>query len=391
MSLILCPECGHTVSDKAISCPGCGYPLLLPTAAGIFPCFPTVASSLQKRRKLPNGYGSIKKLGGNRSRPFAVYPPATGRSPDGSLPTPPAIGYYKDWDSAFDALSEYHRAPCGIFPGSGTFADVYQAFYREKFETNRRSLSASSRYAYETAFKNCAPLHRRCFSELRKQELQEILDRCTLGYSSVCNLKKLFGQMYRFAIENDIVEKDYAQFVRINQENDNERGEPFSPEELALLWENKEDRTVQMILIMIYSGFRIKAYETIEINTTDWYFKGGVKTAAGKGRIVPIHNSIREFSLEFRKHFPNFRVENFRKNHFYPTLKRLGIFITANGKKHTPHDCRHTFSWLCDKYALDELSKHLLMGHSPGKDIEKSVYGHRTLDELRNEIEKIKV
>ena len=44
-----------------------------------------------------------------------------------------------------------------------------------------------------------------------------------------------------------------------------------------------------------------------------------------------------------------------------------------------------------DKYKIDDLSKHLLMGHSLGNDIEKSVYGHRTLEELRTEIEKIKV
>ena len=85
------------------------------------------------------------------------------------------------------------------------------------------------------------------------------------------------------------------------------------------------------------------------------------------------------------------RDENFRKTFFYPTLERLGISVTANDKKHTPHDCRHTFSWLCDKYGVDDLSKHLLMGHSLGKDVEKAVYGHRTFEELRTEINKIKV
>jgi len=29
MSLIKCPECGNAISDKAISCPHCGYPLSL--------------------------------------------------------------------------------------------------------------------------------------------------------------------------------------------------------------------------------------------------------------------------------------------------------------------------------------------------------------------------
>ena len=70
---------------------------------------------------------------------------------------------------------------------------------------------------------------------------------------------------------------------------------------------------------------------------------------------------------------------------FNDALSSIGI------TGHTPHDCRHTFSWLCDKYGVDDLSKHLLMGHSLGNDVEKSVYGHRTVEELRTEIEKIQV
>ena len=140
---------------------------------------------------------------------------------------------------------------------------------------------------------------------------------------------------------------------------------------------------------MIYSGFRIKAFETIEINREEKYFKGGVKTKAGKNRIVPIHNAILEYAFNFS---PNkFNARGFRERKFYSILQSLNIAIASSGKKHTPHDCRHTFSWLCDKYNVDELSKHLIMGHSLGKDVEKSVYGHRTIEELRTEINKIKV
>lgn len=390
MALILCPECSHTVSDKAISCPGCGYPMSVPAKNTNGNKGRSTGTAKRKHQKLPNGYGSIKKLSGNRSRPYAAYPPASDASKNG-VRSVPALGYYRDWLAAYEALSLYHREPYSSEKRKYTFQDIYELFYKEKFETARKVLSISSRYAYESAFKNCAPLHQMRFSDIHKQEMQKVLDNCSLGYSSACNLKKLFGQMYRFAIENDIIEKDYARFVTINQENDNEKGEPFSQEELNLLWENKQDRTVQMILIMIYSGFRIKAFETIEINAEELYFRGGVKTPAGKDRIVPIHDSIREFALDFYNQFPHFRVENFRKTFFYPKLLQLGISVTANGKKHTPHDCRHTFSWLCDKYKVDELSKHLLMGHSPGKDIEKSVYGHRTFQELCAEINKIKV
>lgn len=32
MALITCPECGREISDKAVSCPHCGYPLQTPQA-----------------------------------------------------------------------------------------------------------------------------------------------------------------------------------------------------------------------------------------------------------------------------------------------------------------------------------------------------------------------
>ncbi len=396
MALLTCPECTHTVSDKAFSCPGCGYPFRSfqnITNSGFFVSTPSQQTLVKKRtrKKLPNGYGCIKKLSGKRSRPYAAYPPAEKNPTNAPSVKTPAIGYYIDWYSAFNALSEYHRNPYDIKTRTLSFAQVYELFFKEKFMNAHKELSLSSRYAYETAFKNCTSLHALRFSDIRKAEMQAVLDDCSLGYSSICNLKKLFGQMYKFAIENDFVEKNYAQFVTINQMDDNEKGEPFSQEELDLLWRNKKDPVVQMILIMIYSGFRIKAFETIEINHEKLYFKGGVKTSAGKGRIVPIHDSIIDFSLSFPTIFPDFKVNTFRSTMFYPTLKKLGIDFAPNGKKHTPHDCRHTFSWLCDKYKVDEFSKHLLMGHSLGKDVERACYGHRTFEELRFEINKIKV
>ncbi len=389
MSLLSCPECYHTVSDKAIACPGCGYPIAATPVS-----VPDTKQTPQKRarRKLPNGYGCIKKLSGNRTRPYAAYPPSNEISPLCDSPTKiPVIGYYKDWYSAFDALNKYHHSPYDVTARGLSFAQVFELFYKEKFDSGKKELSVSSKYAYDTAFKNCEPLHPLRFADLRKQEMQAILDDCALGYSSVCNLKKLFCQMYRFAMENDIVEKNYAQYVTINREDDNEKGEPFSQEELRILWKNRKDKDVQVILIMIFSGFRIRAFENIEIDAEHLYFKGGVKTAAGKGRIVPIHRAITRYALAFHKNHPKFRTNTFRTYHFYPALKRLGIDTTKSGKKHTPHDCRHTFSWLCDKYKVDELSKHLLMGHSPGKDIEKSVYGHRTFEELQLEINKIRI
>ena len=67
------------------------------------------------------------------------------------------------------------------------------------------------------------------------------------------------------------------------------------------------------------------------------------------------------------------------------TLRKLGI------KEKSPHSCRHTFSRLCESYGVREADRKRMMGHSFGSDITNGVYGHRTLEELRTEIEKIKV
>lgn len=389
MSLITCPECGHSVSSMAISCPGCGFPINYATSAETAVAVHTKRPR-KKHKKLPNGFGSIKKLSGNRNKPYAAYPPIAEFKDNGSPVAVPAVGYYEDWYTAFDALREYNRAPYDLRNRDTTFKEVFQNYFKEKYELNqKRSFSMSSKNSANAAFKNCKALHDRKFKELRKADLQNVIDSCPLKHASLELIVTLFKGMYKYALENEIADKDYSQFVTINIRDDDEKGEPFTQEEISLLWKNQDRDSVRMILIMIYSGFRIKAFETMEINTEEWYFRGGVKTAAGKGRIVPVHDSIREYIKQFSE--SRFSAETFRTRRFYPVLEELGIAYTADGKKHTPHDCRHTFSWLCDHYHVDELSKHILMGHSLGNDVERSVYGHRTLEELRTEINKIRV
>lgn len=377
--LLPCPECGHSVSDKALACPQCGYPISTTVTA------PAAPKRRRKYKRLPNGYGSVKKLSGARKRPYAAYPPCPGFKTNGMPISTPAIGYYETWHLAYQALQEYLKSPYDLAQGKLTFAEIYDLFYKDKFELSAKKFSDATKSAYQIAFKNCTALHNKVFKDLKKTDLQRVLDNCPLKHASVELIRNLFHQMYKYATQNDLVEKDYSQYISINIPDDDEKGEPFSEEQLHILWENAHLQTVQIILIMIYSGFRIKAFETIEINQQEQYFKGGIKTKSSKGRIVPIHPAISPFTLTFPE---KFRAQSFRKQ-FNECLKELDI-ATISGKKHTPHDCRHTFSWLCDRYRVDDLSKHLLMGHSLGNDVEKSVYGHRTPEELRAEICKIK-
>ncbi len=412
MALILCPECENSISDKAFSCPFCGYPMnpVINSAP--------IKRKPKSRRKLPNGFGSIKHLSGKRSKPWAAYPPVTKFSPNGSPILDPAIGYFKIYDEAYLALILYKNAPDTIEKSNAsladlcvallsscdsstrvqsagiTFAELYEQYYESKYNNTKRNLSAAAKYSAKAAYNNCQKLHDRKFADLKKNDLQDIIDTCPLKHSSLELIVSLFKGMYAYAVQNDIVEKDYSQFVRINIPDDDENGVPFSSDALEILWQNSNRENVGTILLMIYTGFRIAAYETMQYNETEQYFQGGVKTTASKNRIVPIHSAIQRFAKDFAIRYLSgsgtFETNKFRNN-FYKTLKKLGLAVSASGTKHTPHDCRHTFSWLCDKYGVDDMSKHLLMGHSLGNNIERSVYGHRTFEELKTEINKIKV
>lgn len=365
--------------------------------------------------KLPNGYGTIKYLGKNRRNPYGVYPPTKEFDENGVPQTPKALCYVNDWITGFAVLTAYKAgtytkgmendinslasestdsaiqkilADYNRFKGvetkdGKTFSDVYEEFYEWKYG-GKKEYSQASKNATRSAFKNCAKLHTRIFSELRYEDLQKVIDECPKKHASLELIVSLFKQMYAYADIHEYCEKDYSAHVKINKADDDEHGVPFTDDELKILWDNKEDSIIEMVLIMCYSGFRISAYNTLEINLVEKYFKGGVKTKAGKGRIVPIHSSIYnlvEHRLKRNHSLLNTSTYNFR-NDMYSKLKELGI------GKHTPHDCRHTFSRLCDKYYVNENDKKRMLGHA-FSDVTNKVYGHRDIEDLRKEIEKI--
>lgn len=269
-----------------------------------------------------------------------------------------------------------------------TFEEIYQEYYPWKFQKphDHKEKKTTMEYSMRAAYKNCESIHGRSFRSLTANDLQEVVDNCPKKHSSLELIIVLFHQMYAYAEANDLVDKDYSKFVKINKTDDDEHGEPFSGSDLKILWNHQDNETVEMLLIMCYSGFRISAYLEMKTDLEEEYFRGGVKTAAGKDRIVPIHSAIlplvRRRLDRHGTYLPN-SASNFR-NDMYATLKSLGI------KKHTPHDCRHTFSMLCDKYGVNENDKKTMLGHA-FSDVTNKVYRHRELDALREQIERIKV
>lgn len=381
--------------------------------------------SKKNRRKfprLPSGYGTIRYLGEGRRNSYAVHPPATTDAL-GHTRRPAAICYVDNWYKGFAVLTAYKAGTYqpgmekGLaLEGSGsidnvvtriladygtirgviarnaelhekTFAEVFEEFYSWKFDSPKGlHLSHQSRDNYKVAFKNCEPLHNRVFSRIKASELQENLDRVRLKHSSLELILTLYRQMYRYAIISEICSDDKSRYVSIGIPDDDEHGIPFSETELRLLWQHSGDAHIQMILIMCYSGFRITEYKYLDVHLKGRYLQGGIKTLAGKNRIVPIHSSIFPFVYTRYKKYGTLipsSIDRFRKKEFIRPLELLGI------TGHTPHDCRHTFSMLCEKYGVRENDRKRMLGHAFQNDVTNNIYGHRTLEDLRAEIEKI--
>ncbi len=347
----------------------------------------------KRHMRLSNGYGNISYLGKNRRRPYAVYPPITKSDADGNPIRSKAIGYAETYNEAMEMLVMYHKGftlpdvQLVQKPGP-TFADVYEGYFREKYELSAKKLSAASRTSTQTAYKNAAVLHDRDFCSITYADLQAVVDACPLKHASLELIVSLFKGMYRYAEKYEITDKDQSRHLEIRIPEDDERGVPFSESDIALLWLHKADLTAQILLTMIYSGFRISAYKSILVSLEpDWYFQGGVKTKASKDRIVPIHSGIRKIvSNLIEKQGCIIKVSDtafrIRMKNF---LQSIGIT-----EPHTPHDCRHTFSMLCEKYEVPENDRKRLLGHA-FTDVTNSVYGHRDLESLRASIEKIKI
>ena len=161
------------------------------------------------------------------------------------------IGAYKTYAAASEALDEYLR---GARPDlyNATFSQIYDLWNAQHFS----DLSKSAIDCYKAAYKTASSLHGIKFRELKTADFQRVIDSVSDNSSrSKCAIiQQLFSQLCKYAIQNDVIDKNYASFVRIKKE-DKKKKVIFTNDELKLLWQHSDDERIQIILFMCYSGF----------------------------------------------------------------------------------------------------------------------------------------
>lgn len=361
--------------------------------------------------RLPNGYGNISKLSGNRRNPWRARV-TTGWSIDEKTQKLKqqyaTVGYYPTKQAALKALADYNTNPYDLNANKITFAEVYDKWSDRKFE----EISDSNVSGYKAAYKVCSPLYDMKFSDIKLSHLQAVVDNSGKNFPTKKKLKILFNQLFDYATMHEIISKDknIVEYVNVGKEEKSTKHYRFTNEEIDALWRwSDNNEYVQVILMLIYSGVRpgeLFNTKCSDVDLEEGYFnipKGKTVNAARK---VPIHDRTFPFFEHWISKGNEYLVTNlsgnrfdFYANHgayvnsfFNPLLRDIGILEYKNEKgeirEHLPDDTRHTFTTMWKEKKLDEAMRRKIQGHS-GKGIGEIVYTHFELSLLREELNKL--
>lgn len=411
--LIKCPECDLQVSDKAIVCPHCGYPLDAKVAK-------RQQRKPNKRRKLPNGFGAISEIkNANLRKPFramvTVGKDFYGR-PIRKMLKP--VAFFETYNEAYAALIEYNKNPYDL-DSDLTVAQLYEKWSEKYFESLS---SSSSERTIKSAWNYCSSIYDMRVKDVRARHIKGCMENGTYvvngkekhaSPTTKTKIKSLFNLMLDYAVEYELADKNYARTFNLSDDIIKDVKEEkkdhidFTDEEMKKLWNHLYDTEyVDVVLIQCYSGWRPQELGLIKIKNIDldrWFFTGGMKTDAGKNRLVPIHPKIRDLvkhryrealrlgsdylinCTDTKTHRSSMKLTYDKYRHrFEKIVKKLEL-----NPDHRAHDGRVQFSTMAKRYNVDEYALKYMMGHKIN-DITENTYTKRKPEWLMAEIMKIK-
>ncbi|NLD16633.1 MAG: tyrosine-type recombinase/integrase [Tissierellia bacterium] len=323
----------------------------------------------------PNGYGTITKLSGNRRKPWAVK--VTDKNinvPNGKKQVRKYLGYYATRKEAEARLVEYNYGLINLDKLGITLKELKELWQVHHYQV----IGESSIDGYEAAFKLWEPLHDMTFESLRHYHLQSVLNEIDLSYSSKSKMRALMGMLYKYALINDVVIKDYSQGLVIGNKEKSTKHKPFTQEEIKRLFKAQSIPYVDVILIQIHTGMRSnELFAGLEIH--DGYLIGGSKTAAGRNRVIPLHKNIEAMVVERFDKYGKLTEEKLTSGMYRYRFKKVMEELDMD---HLPHDCRHTFATEMNKTKANQLAVKRIIGHA-GSGVTENTYTHKDIEDLK--------
>ena len=337
----------------------------------------------------PNGYGSIKKLSGNRRRPYIFVISQAGKQR--------IIGYYATHVEALIAQTDYniHHARPRLSDNKMTFSELYYRWRPEHIAHYGSSISAQN--GYSAAYKHCRNLWDKELTKIRYHHLQAVVDdmaKSGLSYSSRKKVRSLLTLLFSYARRMEYSERDFSGLIHIGKNKPVRPHHVFSRQKINRLWRDDGPGT-DTVLILLYTGMRVSEMLHLrksDINKRQKYIDiKRSKTVSGI-RIIPIHSLIWPLILSRLETPGDFLIcTSDGRPYSYSSYCTLwkSVMARIHGEIHTTHDCRHTFATLMDNAEANENAKRRILGHA-GTDVTNGVYTHKSLQQLRKAIQRIR-
>lgn len=336
-----------------------------------------------------NGTGSVYKLQGKRRKPWVAVSSYITDTDKKQVKV--IVGYATKETDAKKMLDAYNVGAYSV-PDKITLKEVYDEWKKGKNFNKSAAKNYNMAWSYIETYKGMK------FAEIRSKHIQNTINETfELGksHSTISKVKSLWNQLYKHALKNDIVDKDYSKFVDMPKAETSEKVR-FTDAEIKRLFE-VDDPYITPILIMIYTGLRIGELMQLtkfNIDLDQMIITGGIKTDAGKNRIIPIHPKIQKYvrywynlggnTLILNKRGESMTAGNYRESYFHPLMEQYGF-----RKELTPHSCRHTFASMLSASGVDTLHIQKLIGHTDYA-LTANVYTHPEIKELQKAIKKMK-
>ncbi len=376
--MINCKKCHKAVPDESVYCMWCGRKL----------------QQAERIKRRPNGTGSVYKMGGVRKKPWrAVVSRGKKRV---------TVGCFETQTQALKAIAAYELQGKEA-RNNMTLREVYDAWS----DVNCDVMSDSAWTNHKSAWKRLSAMADLPITELKTSDYQTVIDemKSSKSRSSCEKVRSLVSHLCKWAMQNDIIDRNYAQFLVLPPQKTETKRKYFTEQEIASLWAVKEEDTAKIVLVMIYTGMRINELFSLTIEDVHLdeevapdrkvsYVIGGEKTEAGKDRVIVLHSKILPFIREWMaQEGRRYLVEkndvhtkrddhNFRARDYYPLLDRLGI------EKISPHKARHTFASRGAKAGIPTTVLQNIMGHEK-YETTADYYTHVDILQLADGIEMI--
>lgn len=371
-----------------------------------------------KRR--PNGSGTVVKLSGRRRKPFCAKVTLDERNPINGEKKRLVIGTFETYQEALNALSlysltknntiskkeameidpeVYQKVQEKMSKKVPTFLDIYYILDNDEFSF----LSPNTQNNMHGAIKHLKKLHYLKIDQITLRMIQDVFDEDGSNHGTQVHMKTICTKVFRYAVVNQYINQndDYTSYIRIAKYEESDMHRPYTINEILAL-KKADTPEAHIMLIFIYTGVRIN--EMLNINRDNIhidekcdddgterlisYMITGSKTKAGKNRIVPIHDDIKQYVIdELLK--PEKRLVDMS----YPNFTKRTVLLKINkllNTDHTMHDTRKTFATLCQMNNLNVYIRKKVLGHRMN-DITFDVYTNESKNRLWTEINKIKV